>query len=376
MLRVSVVSETADLNALRDEWMDLVEKSSSPTIFDTFEWISTWWDELGRHTHSTKLFVLICRDSSGILQGIAPLYLSVELMPFARVLRFLGRGTSDYHDLIAADGSEAVISRCVLKFLLENKEWDVADLTNLRDEGVLGRFPESDLLSLKVYTLAQEPCLSINLPPHESGESRWNELLTHYNKKMRSHIRYYDRSLDRVYSVQRQVAATEQEAESYLTTLFFLHQRRWNKKWLPGVFYRPGVRRFHLRVSSLLLKKGSLRLHALRLDSAIEAVLYCFSFKHTTYYYQGGFEPGLAKRSLGTVLTANAVRQACLDGDGRFDFLRGSEPYKNRWANEPPRINKRLIITHAGYWCSSFIFWRTQILQKSENAIKSWLYRG
>src|SRR5205807_436927 len=49
------------------------------------------------------------------------------------------------------------------------------------------------------------------------------------------------------------------------------------------------------------------------------------------YYYLGGFDPELARRSVGTLLTARAIETAVADGCREFDFLRGREPYKYRW---------------------------------------------
>jgi CelD/BcsL family acetyltransferase involved in cellulose biosynthesis len=91
-----------------------------------------------------------------------------------------------------------------------------------------------------------------------------------------------------------------------------------------------------------------LRLHVLELDGIARAALYCFHKGPRTCYYLGGFEPTLAKLSLGTVLTGRAIRHAIeSDGASEFDFLRGDEPYKYKWG-ALDRKNARLVKVSSG----------------------------
>jgi hypothetical protein len=84
------------------------------------------------------------------------------------------------------------------------------------------------------------------------------------------------------------------------------------------------------------------------LDGQYQAVLYCFTYLDRTCYYQGGFEPTLARLSLGTVLTALSIRRAIEENRSQFDFLRGDEPYKERWTGGLARVNARRLTAKAG----------------------------
>ncbi len=61
------------------------------------------------------------------------------------------------------------------------------------------------------------------------------------------------------------------------------------------------------------------------------AMLYGFRWRDTFAYYQSGWEPELARLSIGTVLVAQAIGFAAADGARVFDFLRGAESYKYRF---------------------------------------------
>ncbi len=93
-----------------------------------------------------------------------------------------------------------------------------------------------------------------------------------------------------------------------------------------------------------------LRLHTVSLDGQIRAALYCFHLGDRTVYYLSGFDPApdLAKFSLGTVLTARAIRHAIEEDSAReFDFLRGNEGYKYKWGARD-RFNARLSLPRSG----------------------------
>jgi CelD/BcsL family acetyltransferase involved in cellulose biosynthesis len=72
--------------------------------------------------------------------------------------------------------------------------------------------------------------------------------------------------------------------------------------------------------------------------------------------YQSGWDPAYAPHSIGSVLVANAVRNAAEHGAHTFDFLRGAESYKYRFGAfdaydatyvVPGGASARLLITRA-----------------------------
>jgi CelD/BcsL family acetyltransferase involved in cellulose biosynthesis len=370
MLQVSLVTRTTDLSALRDEWSSLFERSESATVFDTFDWIWTWWELIGKRGLGNRLYVVLMRDDSGVLVGIAPFYSKLRFLPIVRQLNFLGSGMSDYHDVLAQSGSEGVVSQILYDHLAHTASWSVADLNQLREGGILRRNAPDVSAGLVWKDLVQEECPYLSLPDASDGTERWDDLLKLYSKKMRANVRYYDRALDRIYSVKRHVASSSSEVKQGLEALFVLHQRRWNQRWLPGVFYSKSARKFHLRAATKLQKNGYLRLHSLQLDDCIEAVLYCFSVKGTTSYYQGGFEPTLAKLSLGSVITGLAIRLACEESSKTFDFLRGDEPYKRRWTLGSSAWNHRRIIARKDFFLYPFTLWLIMLEQRVEQIAK------
>ena len=339
-VRVADVRRAAGLADLETEWRGLASVCATATVFQTFEWNAAWWKHFGR-LPGRLLRVVTFRDDDGALVGLAPLMTSFWYGTALRRISFLGTGTSDYLDVLAAPGWEDAVAEAFHGYLEHTGGWQIADFQQLREGGFLrGRTP-GEAGRLSALTAPGEPCPYLALPP------AWDMLLQGLGKKTRANVGYYDRALRKVYEVEAGPVTDEAALDDELTRLFDLHQRRWNQRWLPGVFGGGRVQAFHRDAARRLLERGWLRLFSLKLDGLTQASLYCFAYGDRLCYYQGGFEPTLARLSLGTVLTARAMQTAIEEGRAVFDFLRGDEPYKAKWTGAA-QVNARRLLTRTG----------------------------
>jgi CelD/BcsL family acetyltransferase involved in cellulose biosynthesis len=259
-----------------------------------------------------------------------------------RRLQFIGTGVSDYLDFVLDAEAEEAALEAILDWLYINRErWDLVDLQQLSEDSPTSHFwRERRLPDGLLYELIHgEVCPYMPLP------ASWEELSSRLGKKMCWNLRYYERLIRREFEVEM-CALTEAELGEGIDAFFRLHTLRWRKRWLPGVLAGSRIRAFHREVAWLFAKRGWLRLHGLRLNDQLHAVLYCFVYGGKGYYYLGGFEPSLSRYSLGTVLTGFAIREAIELGCSEFDFLRGDEGYKSRWKCER-RTNFRATAVRA-----------------------------
>jgi CelD/BcsL family acetyltransferase involved in cellulose biosynthesis len=320
------------------DWQRIAASSDRATVFQTWEWVSAWW----QHHRSGKRFRGLVFRENGVVIGLAALFQS-SVPTLFRTLRFVGTGGSDYLDLIALPGKESSVCGAFETALAERRTaWDWIDLHQVRAGAVLDTFGTDGLSrAVQATPWRGETCPYLALAPD------WAAFRAGLGKKLRQNVGYYGRALEKAYIVEIRTATEETLADD-LDAFFFLHQRRWNQRWMPGAFASQRERAFHTNVASRLLSAGMLRLHTLTLDGTVQAALYCFQKADRCYYYLGGFEPKFARQSIGTVLTSYAIRYAIeQDGAKEFDFLRGDEGYKYKWGARD-RYNRRLSITHPG----------------------------
>lgn len=359
---VREIRDVVEWDSYADTWRRITSASPQATVFQTWEWNRTWWRHFGG---GKRLWALAFVEDRTVV-GFAPLFLPPDGVPL-RIARFLGTGVSDYGDLLALPGCEMEVLAAFSAFLADRQgAWDWLDLQQIRPGAVAGlALPGNG--PLRAATGPGETCPYLPLP------SDWETFRSGLGKKLRSNIGYYERALRKLYAVDMRLA-TGESLEDDLSVFFELHQRRWNRRWLPGVFVSRRMRAFHQEVAAALLAAGFLRLHTLTLDGEAQASLYCFQFNRRCAYYLGGFEPTLARLSVGTVLTAQAIRHA-IDADQatEFDFLRGDEPYKYRWGAQD-RFSQRLSLTHPGLR-PPLLAGAGHLRFRAEIALKRWMHR-
>jgi len=96
MLDVAEVTRSEDFAALAPTWRALFDASAHATPFQSWEWVSSWWEHLG----GGRPWVLIARDR-GQPVGLLPLVITRWRGTPARQVRFMGAPLSDYQDVIA-----------------------------------------------------------------------------------------------------------------------------------------------------------------------------------------------------------------------------------------------------------------------------------
>jgi CelD/BcsL family acetyltransferase involved in cellulose biosynthesis len=313
-MSIEVITAPEELDALAPAWLDLCRKTQV-TPFQTPMWLLPWWRNFG----SNDLTVIVSRDGDRI-DAIAPLYILRDDESDESLGMFLGTGISDYLDVIG-DASLVIDEMSKLNCQL----WD---LQQLQPSSSMLAAPLPDGFSESVEDQEACPVLSLSGAFETLGS-------THFQKK----LRYYRRALERTGEVRIETPTAE-TLDDLLTSLFDLHAARWKRRDLPGVLADDASQAFHRDAACRMLDAGMLRMYATRINDRIVAVFYGFALNGIVYYYLSGYDPGLEKLSIGTILVAHAVEQAVRNGATAFDFLRGAEEYKYAWG-ATDRMNRR-----------------------------------
>lgn len=301
-----------DLDALRDDWQRLAEASGN--VFATWEWASAWTAELG---HNHRLLVRACRTREGTIVGILPLC-SPPNAPF-KAVRFIGHGPADLLGPICAPGDRSAVGRA-LGPAIDSIPGRV-DL--LLMERLAAEHGWRSHLGGTVVRAEPSPVLRLH------GMS-WEELLASRSANFRQQVRRRERKLIQEHGVSYRLADDPARLTDDLEHLFRLHERRWTHE---SQAFSPARRAFHRSFARAALARGWLRLWLAEIGGRPIAAWYGFRFAGVEWYYQAGRDPAWEQASIGFVLMAHTIRDACAGGLAEYRLLLGDEPYKARFAN-------------------------------------------
>ncbi|PYM56064.1 MAG: hypothetical protein DMD79_22020, partial [Candidatus Rokuibacteriota bacterium] len=88
-LRLSCLTTFPELLALRVEWEQLVDAADDATVFQSWVWVTSWYEHFGV---GKDLWIFTVRDEQGRLVGLTPCSRSSSGVGGFRLLHLLGRG--------------------------------------------------------------------------------------------------------------------------------------------------------------------------------------------------------------------------------------------------------------------------------------------
>jgi len=327
---VQRIEDPAAFQALREEWDELLAASLADSFFLTWEWLYAWWTHLAG---DRRLFLLVARQG-GRLVAIAPLSLRARrvagVLPL-RSVEFLGadRLSSDYLDVIVRRGWEADAIPALARYLADARL--ALELASVRRAGCAAA-ALSRALTQRRWRMLETPtavCPFIDLSGHT-----WESYLGTLESKPRNDFLRLLKNLTKKFSVRLEPASSEPQRREFMVHLVRLHNLRWQNLGGSDALHTADLVAFHDEVSRVTLERGWLRLFVLWLDGQPVASLYGFRYGRTFYFVQTGFDPAYGRHAVGLITVGLTIKSAIAEGAEEYDFLRGDEAYKFRWARE------------------------------------------
>lgn len=344
-LHVDRIQDLAGFAALSLEWDALLERSGERSPFLTWEWLYPWWQHLGR---DKELYLLTVRDTSGQLVGLAPLcrsWTGLGIWDRRRVLEFLGTGdvASDYLNIIVDPSPGCTVLAALVEYLVaHHAEWDMLSLTDVDEKAWA--------LSM-IRTLFQTrgfDAVTSTRPGHSCPYTRldggWDGYLQSRSSNFRRQLkRKHDRLMAQP-GARFETIDRAEELPRAIETLITLHRGRRATRGGTTALEDGSVVAFLRAATPLLQERRWLRLCALVAGGRPLAMLYGLAYRDTFYFYQSGWDVDWSALAPGMVLHGWCIQHACAEGLSEYDFLRGEESYKARWAPYVRRTTRLDIV--------------------------------
>src|SRR5215208_272624 len=92
-LNTTVLTEDSDFVSIRHEWDSLADDSGRYACSLRWYWNRLWWQHFA--DAQSRLFLIACRDTDGVLVGLAPFFLHTNNPAdpaYTEEIRFIGTG--------------------------------------------------------------------------------------------------------------------------------------------------------------------------------------------------------------------------------------------------------------------------------------------
>jgi CelD/BcsL family acetyltransferase involved in cellulose biosynthesis len=315
-----------DLASIEKEWRAFEERADC-TVFQTFDWLSTWLRHLGCR-EGVKPVIVIGRHQGAIL----------FVMPFAldaggRTLCWLGSSLCNYNGpLLVRDFSRRVspaqflqMWRQVKRLLRSRLGHDLIDLEKMPE--TIGE--------------QQNPFCALHVTPHMNNaylSALGTDWETYYAGKRSSATRRSDRKKQRRLSEHGEVkfltAANRDDIERTLDALIEEKTVSYAKLGVDNMFERPGYRDFFLDMATGGQSGRLTHLSHIQVGDTIAAANFGLVFRGSYNYLLAGYDDGeLARFGPGSIQLLEMMRYAIEQGIKVFDFTIGDEPYKREWCD-------------------------------------------
>lgn len=326
-VKTGIHTQTSLFNELKAEWNQLLKRSVTNTIFNTWEWAYHWWHAY----HPGDLWVITMRDGDNQLLAIAPFYIENHPEHGQRIMLIGGEDVTDYLDIIADRDCTEAVYHCLAQTLkAHHAAFQLLDLWNIpAASSAYSQLPTIlKQHGFQVSVNQNEVCPRIHLP--ETFDAFLDEVMdSKQGRELRRKLRKaegYNAGMGSLswYIVQNSHNLDE-EIERFMRLMASSHPEKAHflKNDKHVSFFRS--------IIPAALEKGWLQLNFLTIDGEAAAAYFNFDYNNHILVYNSGLNPNKhAHLSPGIVLLVYNIQHAIDQKRTTFDFLRGNEQYKYR----------------------------------------------
>lgn len=343
-MRIDWIKQFDDIPLSRDEWNDIVQHNHTNTVFQTYEWLESWWNSLGKHN---QLVFLIAYDNEQII-GFAPLMM-VNSLYGSKSLHFAGDTNADYCDFVI-NGNHMKIISAFLEFLDKNiSAWNSMTLINIPSNSItlscLQTICHEKKYNIAIKQRIKAPALLIN---------NQSEALATVNKY--SVLRHL-RKIEKHGKLEFINISNKNDIMMYLDTFFDQHVDRYRIKNMVSQFTNTDNRQLYIDMVNNFDHTGWILFSVLLLNGEPVAFHFGFNYNNKIIWYKPSFNPAYRDFSPGTLMLKFLVEHAVDTKMTELDFTIGDESFKSRFSN-CVRHNDNVVIYRSKVLCIGLSFLR------------------
>ncbi len=314
--------------SLSSYWTGSGHNLSWGSIFVLPAWLRVWWQAFGS---GAELYLRAVRQRETII-GIAPMSIK------GKTASIIGSAdVCDYADFIVAPGMERDFFAVLLDDL-QQKGIARLDLGLLRPDSTVltGLVPVARERKYDVSCNQADISMELNLP------STWDEYLASLVPKQRHEVKRKLRRLEGAGNVDYRCVQVGPDVKDFMDAFLKLFSMSWEEK---ASFMTARMESFFRSLAEAMAEIGLLRVGILEMDTSPMAMIMGFDYNDTMYLYNSVYDPDYSYLSVGVLSKVLCIKESIQRGKKKWDFLKGSEPYKYHiGGREVPLYNCQITI--------------------------------
>jgi CelD/BcsL family acetyltransferase involved in cellulose biosynthesis len=338
-VHVELLGSIADLQGVRAEWDDFVERSGSDIYF-TVDWLETWWEHYG----CGRTFAGLILRAGDRMVGALPFCIQrVWAGPVpVRLARFAGGdSTIAVFTPAVSPGWEEPVLRAAFEHLLDGAACDAVSLSPLSGTSPLGDVAER--LAGARFGVAR----SDSTGPHMvfALADSFEAYLAGINRYSRRDYRRSLRHLDESFEVSHRVVSGD-EAIASLDRFVDLHTAHWRAEGKLGHFGDwPHSTEFTRDLIARMAPSGRARFYEIAGDGRPLAIEQCFVFGDRCHWRLAArdSDPALDRFGLGRVGAVELFRTMIDDGRTTIEAGPGHYEYKARLGAQEHPVRRVVV---------------------------------
>jgi CelD/BcsL family acetyltransferase involved in cellulose biosynthesis len=327
-LAVTVVNHPRQWLSLRGVWDELLRATPGYTLFQSFDYLWTWWRHFGTFS---DLRILVITEGDEVI-GVAPLALDIKrsMGLMVRSMGFIGAPWQvDRAQFLFGNEFDACIG-AVFDWLAANKDsWDVCGFYEQIAEtpaakAITGGFRG---LGCVVSESDQHPC------PYIEIRGEFDAYLATRSRKLRQNLRRSKRQLEDHGEVGVEIVSQWPSLDQAIDRFVSLERRSWKRAGNLGVGRNQADDGFYRRLAQSYGAAGDFQMRFLKVGERDVAATFGICFDAVFYSLMIVHDQSFDRCSPGTLLEALELEECFLQGLREYDMLGGYVNNKLRWTS-------------------------------------------
>ena len=329
-LRVRDVDNITDLEALSEDWEELLECCPNANLFMSHAFACAWWRSFGDRK---ELAISLVYQGDRLI-GIAPMMIartSYSGLP-ARMLSFMvNKHTSRVDFIVAANRRDVVLEAIVEHWAARAGDWDVLRLEGLPGStGVIDRL-EHELAGSRLLPFPRERLRELFLI---TINDTYDGLLARRSRSFRKNRHLYMNRCEKAGDLSLDFHDDPDELDASMERYYRLEPKSW-KGADDGARFDDVDRAFHIDLAKRLLSRGgAYRNHFVNISGEDVAGIHVILYREVAYFFLTLFDQSKAELGPGSVVVDQAVRGAfATPGLREIDF-NGYSRVAHTWCDD------------------------------------------